>query len=223
MWEILFFHFYYFILCRGAFSSVYKASALHDRGKFAIKEVNLSKLNKQQTADLENEMIILSQLRHPSIVRVHKVYTLPDKVFLVMDYLRGGELLNAICKRERYSEDDARSIMHQVTSALEYLHARRVIHRDIKPENLILETRSLQSRVLLVDFGFATILTDESDGKKSKYLCGTPGYMAPEVMTDRIYSTAGDMWSLGVIMYILLSGTMPFDSKNDFKIKVRST
>lgn len=126
-----------------------------------------------------------------------------------MEYLRGGELLHAICRRDFYSENDARKVMHQITSALEYMHSRRVIHRDIKPMNLILASRSVDSQVKIVDFGFATIETEQLK-QPSRFLCGTPGYMAPEVILDRSYSSKVDIWGLGVVLYILLSGTMPF-------------
>ena len=136
-----------------------------------------------------------------------------------MEYLSGGELLDAICKRERYVEGDARRIIIDIAAGIHYLHARKVIHRDIKPENLIFETKYQISRIKLVDFGFATVVNDSS-GKPSKYLCGTPGYMAPEVIKDMSYTTGVDMWGLGVVIYILLSGTMPFDGKNEAKILV---
>jgi calcium/calmodulin-dependent protein kinase I len=136
-----------------------------------------------------------------------------------MEYLRGGELLDAICQRECYTEGNARKIVIEIASALMYMHSRKVIHRDIKPENLILENRAEDSRVKIVDFGFAAVV-NEHTGKPTSYLCGTPGYMAPEIIREMSYSTAVDMWSLGVIIYILLSGTMPFDCKNETKVLV---
>lgn len=205
---------------KGAFSKVFKCigtTSSNENKRFAIKEVDTCKFNKQQQADLQLEMNILSQLKHASIVRLNSVYTIKNKLFLVMEYLRGGELLDAICKRERYTEGDARRILIEITSALQYMHARKVIHRDIKPENLILETISAKSKIKIVDFGFATVV-NESSGKPTKYLCGTPGYMPPEVIRDMSYTTAVDCWSLGVITYILLSGTMPFDSRNEQKV-----
>jgi calcium-dependent protein kinase len=131
-----------------------------------------------------------------------------------MEYLKGGQLLNAICKREYYKESDARRIMIQITSALIYMHDRGVIHRDIKPENLILLDRSLESPIKIVDFGFATL---ESEVSRSfgKHLVGSPGYFAPEVLRDRTYSTKVDIWSLGVDLYIILSGVMPFSIDRD--------
>lgn len=182
-----------------------------DARKVAIKEIDLKKLNKQQLSDLNVEMNILSQLHHDSIVQLISVYSLPDKKFMVMEYLKGGDLLNAVCRREFYTEGDARALLMQIASALHYMHERLVIHRDIKPENLILSDKSLDSPIKLVDFGFAAV-ENEQTRKPSRYLCGTPGYMAPEVIRDRSYTTKVDIWALGVVFYILLSGLMPFST-----------
>ncbi len=199
-------------LGEGSFSAVYKASVMQDdTRKVAIKEIEVKKLNKQQLTELNVEMNILSQLHHPNIVSLIGVYSLAEKKFMVMEYLRGGDLLNAVCRRDFYTEGDARRIMREITAALQYMHERKVIHRDVKPENLILSEKALDSPVKIVDFGFATIETD-SLKKGSRYLCGTPGYMAPEVIRDRAYSTKTDIWSLGVVLYILLSGLMPFST-----------
>lgn len=190
-----------------------------DGGKVAIKEIDLKKLNKQQLTDLNIEMNILSQLHHDSIVELLAVYNLPDKKFMVMEYLKGGDLLNAVCRRDYYTERDARMLMLQITSALHYMHERMVIHRDIKPENLILADKSLDSPIKLVDFGFATVESEQTR-KPSRYLCGTPGYMAPEVIRDRSYTTKVDIWALGVVFYILVSGLMPFSTDPNDEIDI---
>jgi serine/threonine protein kinase len=159
-------------------------------------------------------MNILSQLKHESIVSLLAVYSSNEKRFLIMEYLRGGQLLTAICKREFYHESDAGRLLFQLASALAYLHDRSVIHRDIKPENLILSNRNLDSPVKLVDFGFA-VIENETTRSPSKQLVGSPGYFAPEVLRERSYTTKCDIWSLGVVFYILLSGLMPFSTDNE--------
>lgn len=194
----------------GSFATVFKGISIHnDKLKVAVKEINVRTLGKQQLHDLNMEMNILSQLHHDSIVKIYAVYSTLDKTFMITEYLPGGELLSAICKRDHYHERDARRVMYQVTTALQYMHARRVIHRDIKPMNLILSDRSLESAVKIADFGFATIDSEEIR-RPGRFLCGTPGYIAPEVLKYRCYSPKVDMWSLGIVLYVLLSGYMPF-------------
>jgi serine/threonine protein kinase len=173
-----------FIFQRGAFSVVYKGMSVYHVGeKVAIKEVNITKLASTQLEDLRHEVNILSQLKHPSIVQLYAVYSVTDKIFLVCnislsiglifieitfylykitEYLNGGELLKAICKRKYYSERDARRVMIQITSAVEYLHQRQVVHGDLKTRNLILENKSFESNIKLVDFGFAMVLQEQS-------------------------------------------------------------
>ena len=181
--------------------------------------------------NMAREVQILSQLDHPDVVKMHAVYRIPNQMFIVLEYLRGGELLKAICQRKRYTEDDARAILRPILEGVRYLHSREVIHRDIKPENLILSDKSLGSQIKIVDFGFACLVDRSAEGgsrffrrpslsrknsnekKGATYLCGTPGYLAPEVIQDKQYGTACDMWSVGVVVYILLSGTMPFSIK----------
>jgi serine/threonine protein kinase len=205
----------------GAFSTVYKCtSVFNDTQVVAIKEVRTSDLTKDQLLDLQTEMNILSQVHHKNIVNLNAVFILPDKIFMVMEYLRGGELLKAICKRTCYEERDAKRVMIQLADAVRYLHHRGVIHRDLKPENIILETKDFQSGIKIVDFGFA-IVTDDIQPRTKKYVKGTPGYMAPEVITSGEYTTGCDIWSLGVILYIILSGTMPFDARNKESVVVR--
>lgn len=230
--------------------------------RYAIKEIVLKNLSRQQLANVEHEVEILSQLDHPDIVGMHEVYKVPDKLFIVLEYLRGGELLKAICQRQRYTEDDARALVLQFVEGVRHIHSRGVIHRDIKPENLILANKSLGSPIKIVDFGFACLCDLERENsmsnvsseppsedctptqsplrtrKKSltksisdfatgfttrrgsfkannRILCGTPGYIAPEVIKERDYTTKCDTWSIGVVLYIILSGTMPFSVKSD--------
>lgn len=233
--------------------------------RFAIKEIMLEDLTNQQLTNVQREVQFLSQLNHPDVVRMHAVYSTvpPDlksnlpvdeapvmesidlirdrnlytQLYIVLEYLQGGELLQAVCARKRYNEDDARDLMLQIFEGICYIHSRGVIHRDIKPENLILSSKSENNKVKIVDFGFA-MLSDDADAanetkrssgegaalkdfkEKTDFLCGTPGYMAPEVLKSRLYSTKCDMWAAGVVMYILLSGTMPF-SVDDTKSQMR--
>ena len=207
-------------LGQGAYSVVFKGIPTNDiEDKVALKEICVSKLSKTQMEDLRKEMNILSQLNFNHIVKLHRVFITQEKIFLVMEYLKGGELLKAICSREKYSEEDCRRLMRQLVKSLKYMHTRRVIHRDIKPENIILATRDFYSPLKLVDFGFSIIL-DRIDSKvTTKYSCGTPGYMAPEILAANTYGFSSDIWSLGVVFYIMLSGVMPFNPKLPDRVK----
>lgn len=122
-----------------------------------------------------------------------------------MEYLKGGELMASIIQRSYFKESDARRVMQQLVHALSYMHKKKVVHRDIKPANLILIHRGLESPVKIVDFGFATIessdvLTTEPSQQQSTILCGTPGFLAPEVILSRSYTCKVDIWCLGKIV-----------------------
>ncbi len=251
-------------LGEGAFSKVFRAVKLEaykgdavpaNVEKFAVKEIHLKHLSQHQRINMEREIQILSQLNHPDVVQMYAVYRIPSQMYIVLEYLRGGELLKAVCQRQRYTEDDARALLRPILEGVRYMHSRDVIHRDIKPDNLILSDKSLGSLIKIVDFGFACLVDrneelrarngegvsspssspqlsrassttstatapppDASPGRNresSRYLCGTPGYMAPEVIKYKLYTTCCDMWSVGVVTYILLSGTMPFSIKTN--------
>jgi serine/threonine protein kinase len=207
----------------GSFSTVYKAELKQNNFiRLAIKEIDMDRLQKRKLLSLGREMNILSQLRHPTIVDLFGVYKTPTKVYLIMEYLKGGELMASIAQRSDFKESDARRVMSQLVHALQYMHKKKVVHRDIKPANLILVHRGLESPVKIVDFGFATIESDhvpDDDNHSSSQsttsttptiLCGTPGFLAPEVILSRSYTCKVDIWCLGVVFYILLSGMMPF-------------
>lgn len=128
-----------------------------------------------------------------------------------MEYLRGGQLLQFMFEKGKLDEKTTQMILLQLADAVSYLHARRIMHRDLKPENIIMENHTNDVKVKIVDFGFATI-DNELTNSPAKTICGTAGYLAPEVLKTRIYSRKVDIWSLGVITFIMLSGSMPFET-----------
>jgi calcium/calmodulin-dependent protein kinase I len=140
-----------------------------------------------------------------------------------MEYLSGGELFDAICEQEFYKENDARRVMFSITSALKYMHSHGVMHRDLKPENLILCNNNTDTDLKLIDFGF--VCRCGPDDPKERILVGTPGYVAPEMLNGTPYGCEVDMWSLGVILYVLLAGMPPFATEDSetlcAQIKVR--
>ena len=156
-------------------------------------------------------------MSHPNIVQLINFYDEPKQYLIVMEYLEGGELFDRIVKKSFYNEKEARDLAFIMLSAVKYMHDLNVVHRDLKPENLLLKSVSDDADVKIADFGFAAY----SKGDDLKEQCGTPGYVAPEILARKPYGKAVDMWSVGVITYILLGGYPPFHHENQkelFKI-----
>jgi len=130
----------------------------------------------------------------------------------LLDRKIGGELFDRMMERGRFSEEYTRYILRQIGSAVAYLHRKNIVHRDLKPENMLFDDRTGLSRICLADFGFAKIV---SEGESLNTPCGTPAYVAPEIVNSESYKKTVDMWSLGVVMYTLLSGFPPFYSEDD--------
>ena len=195
----------------------------------AVKVISLSgrnrtsKLTKEATAMLKSEATILQALDHPYIVKLYDVYVSPGSaIYLVMELMQGGDLFDRIVAKEKYTEVESRRVMRRLLNAVYYLHEKRnIVHRDLKPENILCLNRTDDVQVKLTDFGLAKSVTE--DGLKT--FCGTPQYFAPEVLRRRHtiagrgrYGKQADMWSLGVILYILLSGSPPFDLSKGFDV-----
>jgi len=177
-----------------------------DDTEFAIKIIDKSKV--EDMGDIEREVDILKMVSHKSILKLFEVYETPKKMNLVTEIANGGELFDRIVERGNYTEKDAASVIWQLCDALRYLHEKKIVHRDLKPENILLATKAEDSPIKLADFGLARIYSAASAMKTA---CGTPGSVAPEVLQNKGYSSgAVDMWSVGVILYILLCGFPPF-------------
>lgn len=174
----------------------------------ACKVISKQNLSENELRNLNRESTILNLADHPHCVRLFEIYDAPHKLFLIMELCRGGELFDAITESGCFTEAKAMSVIRQVASALDYLHSNNVAHRDLKPENILYydEERTI---VKLMDFGLAKVL-DEND-VTIMTRCGTLHYVAPEVLSKQgSYSYEVDMWSLGVVLYVLLCGYLPF-------------
>ncbi|XP_066193949.1 death-associated protein kinase 2-like isoform X2 [Sylvia atricapilla] len=166
-----------------------------------------------EQAQVEREVAILRQLDHPNIMRLHDLFTSRAEVVLILELICGGELFDFIAEKEMLSEEEAIEFLGQILCGVEYLHARLIAHFDLKPENIMLQEKDVSKpRIKIIDFGLAQQL---EDGITFKSLCGTPQYIAPEVINYEPLSPATDMWSIGVITYILLSGLSPFQGETD--------
>jgi len=192
-----------------------------DRGKkgskWAIKIINKKNLEKEDKDALESEVKIMETVSHPNIIRLNEVFDSPAHFYMVMEICSGGELFDRIVEREKYTEKDAADVVSKVADALAYCHNMEpsIVHRDLKPENLLLTSTEMDADVKIADFGLAKILNDDT---LMQTACGTPGYVAPEILEVQPYDKQVDAWSLGVITYILLCGFPPFYDDNNAQL-----
>jgi len=205
-------------LGKGSFAVV-KIGIPKDGGpKVAVKIID--KKDAQFDKDsLEQEIAIMKKVDHPNCIKLHEVYDEKSKMYMVLDLVTGGELFDRIIARGHYSEKDAAKMMTDSLGALAYLHAAGIVHRDLKPENLLYASDDPESplydTIKLADFGLAKVVQGGND-RTMTTTCGTPGYVAPEVLEQKGgYGPEVDVWSMGVIMYILLCGFPPFYDENN--------
>ncbi|NXL56246.1 KCC1G kinase, partial [Chordeiles acutipennis] len=196
----------------GAFSEVFLVKQRSTGKLFALKCIKKSPLTRD--SNLENEIAVLRKIKHENIVSLEDIYESTTHFYLVMQLVSGGELFDRILERGVYTEKDASVVIHQVLTAVKYLHENGIVHRDLKPENLLYLTPDENSKIMITDFGLSKM---EQNGIMST-ACGTPGYVAPEVLAQKPYSKAVDCWSIGVITYILLCGYPPFYEETESKL-----
>uniref|UniRef100_A0A8C6PIU5 Optineurin n=1 Tax=Nothobranchius furzeri TaxID=105023 RepID=A0A8C6PIU5_NOTFU len=202
------------LLGTGAFSEVVLAQEKLTSRMFAVKCIPKKAL-KGKESSIENEIAVLRKIKHENIVALEDIYESPDHLYLVMQLVSGGELFDRIVEKGFYTEKDASTLIRQVLDAVNYLHKMGIVHRDLKPENLLYFNPQDESKIMISDFGLSKM---EGSGDVMSTACGTPGYVAPEVLAQKPYSKAVDCWSIGVIAYILLCGYPPFYDENDSKL-----
>lgn len=199
-------------LGKGATSVVHKCFEKGTNRPFAVKKV-------KKTADLKvftAEVNALQTVDHPHVIKLINLFEDDHNLYLVLELVTGGELFERIVQRGSYTERDAAQCVREICHAVEFLHGRGIVHRDLKPENLLYADMSENAPLKLADFGLSKIIDQDVS---MKTVCGTPGYCAPEVLLGKPYSKAVDMWSVGVITYILLCGFEPFyDDRGDTAI-----
>jgi len=201
----------------GHYASVYRGKNRSTGQAIAVKKVN-KKLTRVESLKLEVEAL-RKMAGHPNIVELYDVYLDDDHMYLVLELLAGGELFDRIVSSGAYSERDAAFHMRKIGSALQYMHSKGIVHRDLKPENLVLVDNTPESAIKISDFGLSKILKDDEEVMMT--ICGTKAYSAPEVgfgyrqagvpRNDSGYSAKVDMWSLGVILYVIVAAYHPFD------------
>uniref|UniRef100_A0A8C1M3T1 non-specific serine/threonine protein kinase n=1 Tax=Cyprinus carpio TaxID=7962 RepID=A0A8C1M3T1_CYPCA len=177
---------------------------------YALKIINKSKCRGKEHM-IQNEVSILRRVKHPNIVLLIEEMDTYSELYLVMELVKGGDLFDAITSSNKYTERDASGMLYNLASAIKYLHSLNIVHRDIKPENLLVYEHQDGSKSLkLGDFGLATVV----DGPLYT-ICGTPTYVAPEIVAETGYGLKVDIWAAGVITYILLCGFPPFRGSTD--------
>ncbi|KAG7395608.1 hypothetical protein PHYBOEH_003445 [Phytophthora boehmeriae] len=211
---------------KGTTSTCYKCRRKTDGKRFACKIIEKRRLapsarkRVEVAAQLRREVDVLKRLQHPHIAKLEQAFEDENYLILIMELMEGGELFDAIVNKGKFSEREATHVARCILSAIQHMHERGVVHRDLKPENMLLavSTRRADGRrrhqdvanaldVKIIDFGFAKVL---SEGGTSTSFLGTGGYLAPEVLLRKPYATAVDMWSFGVLAYLLLCGRLPF-------------
>lgn len=200
------------LLGHGTFAKVYHARNLHTGKSVAMKIVGKEKVIKVGMIDqIQREISVMNMVRHPNIVELNEVMASKSKIYFAMELVRGGELFSKIAKG-RLSENVARSYFQQLISAVDFCHSRGVFHRDLKPENLLLDD---VGNLKVTDFGLSAFTEHLRQDGLLHTTCGTPAYVAPEVIGKKGYDGAkADIWSCGVILYVLLAGFLPFQDDN---------
>uniref|UniRef100_A0A671VIU8 Protein kinase D4 n=1 Tax=Sparus aurata TaxID=8175 RepID=A0A671VIU8_SPAAU len=206
------------VLGSGQFGVVYKGTHRKSGRPVAIKVIDKTRFPTRQERQLRNEVAILQSLSHLGVVLLEGMFETVEHVFVVMEKLH-GDMLEMILSSEtgRLPERTTRFLVTQILEALRYLHFKHIAHCDLKPENVLLASADPFPQVKLCDFGFARIIGEKSFRRS---VVGTPAYLAPEVISSSGYNRSLDMWSVGVIMYVSLSGTFPFNEDEDIKQQI---
>ncbi|XP_028097653.1 CBL-interacting serine/threonine-protein kinase 23-like isoform X2 [Camellia sinensis] len=200
-------------LGEGAFAKVKFGRNLETDENVAIKILNKEKILKHDMiGQIKREILTMKLIRHPNVIRMYEVMASKTKIFIVLEFVTGGELFDKISSKGRLKEDEARKYFQQLINAVNYCHSRGVFHRDLKPENLLLDANGI---LKVSDFGLSALPQQVREDGLLHTTCGTPNYVAPEVIKNKGYDGAkADLWSCGVILFVLLAGFLPFEESN---------
>ncbi|MBA0722361.1 hypothetical protein Golax_003044 [Gossypium laxum] len=192
----------------GTFAKVKFAQNTETGESVAMKVLDRSTIIKHKMVDqIKREISIMKLVRHPYVVRLHEVIASRTKIYIILEFITGGELFDKIVHKGRLGEAEARRFFQQLIDGVEYCHSKGVYHRDLKPENLLLDSLG---NLKISDFGLSAL--PEQGVSLLRTTCGTPNYVAPEVLSHKGYDGAvADVWSCGVILYVLMAGYLPFD------------
>ncbi|CAI0469852.1 unnamed protein product [Linum tenue] len=198
----------------GSFAKVKFAKNVETGDSVAIKILDREQvLRHKMVEQLKREISTMKLIKHPNVVKIFEVMASRSKIYIVLEFVDGGELFDKIAKHGRLKEDEARKYFQQIINAVDFCHSRGVYHRDLKPENLLLDSFGV---LKVSDFGLSAFAPPQIRGDGLLHTaCGTPNYVAPEVLKDKGYDgAASDVWSCGVILFVLMAGYLPFDESN---------
>ncbi|TMW94774.1 hypothetical protein EJD97_009807 [Solanum chilense] len=200
-------------LGEGNFGKVKYARHVETGQSFAIKILEKSRiLDLKSTDQIKREIGTLKLLKHPNVVRLYEVLASKSKIFMVLEYVNGGELFDRIVSKGKLSEAQGRKLFQQLVDGVSYCHDKGVFHRDLKLENVLID---LRGNIKITDFGLSALPQHFRDDGLLHTTCGSPNYVAPEILSNRGYDgAASDTWSCGVILYVILTGYLPFDDRN---------
>ncbi|XP_059786328.1 serine/threonine-protein kinase SIK3 isoform X4 [Balaenoptera ricei] len=201
---------------KGNFAVVKRATHLVTKAKVAIKIIDKTQLDEENLKKIFREVQIMKMLCHPHIIRLYQVMETERMIYLVTEYASGGEIFDHLVAHGRMAEKEARRKFKQIVAAVYFCHCRNIVHRDLKAENLLLDANL---NIKIADFGFSNLFTP---GQLLKTWCGSPPYAAPELFEGKEYDGPKvDIWSLGVVLYVLVCGALPFDGSTLQNLRAR--
>mmetsp|Transcript_11386 Transcript_11386/g.19484 ORF Transcript_11386/g.19484 Transcript_11386/m.19484 type:complete len:394 (-) Transcript_11386:125-1306(-) len=198
----------------GAYGKVFEGKNKATGELVAIKTIEKSRASAKELKYIQRESAILTRVDHPNIVKTYDVFDMGETYVFVMEHMGGGELFDMIAEAKRFTEAQAADVMSQIVSGISYLHSLGIVHRDIKPENVLCVSKTWPLHVKLTDFGLSNVMDVNSKDALVSFV-GTQNYFAPEVFMHQKYGTAVDVFSSGVVLYIMLSGKFPFWGKTE--------
>lgn len=195
---------------KGAFSSVYKGINLKNNQTVAIKKINSDLISKMKNY-IKREIKVMNNLNHKNVLKLYNVIYENNNIYLILEYCKYGDL-SLFLKNKKLKESVVKGFLYQIVSGLKYLHKKNIFHRDLKPQNILVDNNF---NLKITDFTFAKENMEEN---MSQTMCGSPLYMAPEILNYQEYNSKTDLWSVGIIMYEMLIGSTPYKAKNIVKL-----
>jgi len=194
----------------------YECLRLHDEEKMICKIMNKNRLTSEEIQAIYEEVRILSKLSHPNLLQETECFESERKIWVIEERLRGKELFDAIIEIGHFSENNAAKMLSTLAQAIGYMHAQGIVHRDLKPEHLQFAKKGRNAAIKITHFHLAARCKEDTSGLDM--LCGSPEFIAPEILKQQAYGKKVDIWSLGVILYTMLCGYPPFHDEDESKL-----